>query len=264
MSVWIIVVVFIVLGLFLINLVLYFIQEKFIFHNQRLPQDYQFQFDNNFQELTLLTKDNARLNGVIFKREDTRGLLIYYHNHSENIQRWGNTAAYFLGYNLDVLVMDYRGYGKSTGDFDENMMFDDAQLWYDYISNDYEGRKIIIYGRGLGASFASYVASKNNVNCLILEAPMYNLMHTGEFLYPYLPFNILLKYNFDASESFKQIKCRSFLFHGKKDKVIPYTASVKLHELQPETSELILIDEGDHFNIMRMDAYLEKISEILE
>ena len=261
MSTWIVIILLILLGLTLIFTILYFIQEQFIFHGERLPADYKFNFERDFKEINIQSYDGETLNGVLFHKQDAKGILVYYHNHSGNIQIKGEKAAFFTNYDYEVLLMDYRGFGKTTGKINESLMLSDAQQWYNLIADKYD--KIVIYGRGIGATFAACVASQNKVDHLILEAPVYSLPETGRYMYQYLPYNYILKYKFDTADCFRYISCKITIFHGVKDQVVNYRSSVKLRDLNPDNATLILIDDADHFNVFNHPEYLDALSRIL-
>ncbi|RUA06860.1 MAG: alpha/beta hydrolase, partial [Flavobacteriia bacterium] len=245
----------------IVSLVLYLIQEKFIFHGVKIPMDYKFSFENDFEEISLKTDDGKVLNAVLFKRQNPKGLILFFHNHAGNVIKWSDTAVFFSNYNYDVLLVDYRGFGKSTGKFNEKKMLNDAQLWYDTIKDKYA--KIIVFGRGLGAFFAAKVAADNSIDQLILESPVYNLTRAGKFIYPYQPFYLLLKYQFDCSEDIKKVQCKITILHGKKDKVICYESGQELYELNKEHADFILIEDADHFNLINHPVYLETIDKLL-
>ncbi|MDP4679245.1 MAG: lysophospholipase [Cyclobacteriaceae bacterium] len=107
--------------------IFYFLQEKFIFQASSLPDHHQFDIDKEFEEVYLNTAEKARIHGVLIKSDSTKGVILYFHGNRKNIARWGNLACYFSDCNYDVLVMDYRGYGKSRGQRSEQLLHSDAK-----------------------------------------------------------------------------------------------------------------------------------------
>ena len=91
------------------------IQEKFIFLPTQLPEEYSYSFENEFEEFFLTNPDGARLNALHFKTNKPKGVILYFHGNAGDLSRWGEIANRFLDFEYDVIVMDYRGYGKSTG-----------------------------------------------------------------------------------------------------------------------------------------------------
>ena len=262
MLIAIIVIILVVFLVFTISLTLYFLQDKIIFHPEKLPKNYQFNFTIDFEEINLESNDGNILNGLLFMAHNTKGLVIFYHNHSGNIEHWSRSALFMNKLGHDVLLMDYRGFGKSTGSFNEGSFLEDAKLWYNYGRDRYDEDKISIYGRGLGATFATYVASLNNPKRLCLESPFCSLNYMAKMHYPLLPVKLISKYKFETYKYIGDVKCKVYLFHGKLNKLISYKNSVKLHEASKENTELLLLPNGNHYNLINNPLYLNKIKEI--
>jgi len=134
----------------MIGSALYFLQEKILFRPTVLNQTYVYKFSHPFEELFLKADDNAMINVLHFKAEQPKGVILYFHGNAGDLSRWGNITSYFVERNYDVLVMDYRTYGKSTGALSEHALYSDAQMCYDYLKDRYNENDITIYGRSLG------------------------------------------------------------------------------------------------------------------
>ena len=266
MSIFIIIIFSVVLILIIIGIMLYIIQDKMIFHAEKLPKKYIFSFRNDFEEINLKTKDNQILNGLLFNANDeSKGIILYFHNHSGNIMHWSSFSGYFNRLGYDVLMMDYRGYGKSTGNYNEKLMFEDSLRWYDYVLEFYDENSITIYGCGIGGSFATYVASLHKPKSLILESPIYNLMFTANRFYRFIPAKSLIsKYKFDTSAYIKNVKCKVFIIHGKLNTLVDFRNGVELQKLAKDNIDLLIIPDGNHYNLVSHSMYLHKIEKILQ
>ena len=262
MPIWLVIIISILILIFSVSLILYSIQDRFIFHAEKLPKNYKFSFKGNFEEINLKTDDGNNLNGVIFKVEDPKGIILFFHNHSGNIEHTSTFSALFNKLKYDVLMMDYRGYGKSTGKFNEQLMLDDTKLWYNFVKRFYKEEQITVMGRGIGATFATYVASENNPKQICLGSPLFDMNYTAKFLYPYLPYSLILKYKFDTAKYIEKVKCNIYIFHGKQDELVHYTNSEKLYELSKEKAELNIIPEGNHYNLINNETVLNRLKEI--
>ncbi len=265
MSFFVIIIISVLSVLIIISVILYLAQDKIIFHAVKLPANYRFSFKSDFEEINLKTHDNQTLNGLLFKVSDPKGVVLFFHNHSGNIEHWSRSATYINHLNYDALLIDYRGYGKSTGSFNEKLMMEDSKLWYDFTKDLYDENLITVYGRGIGGTFATYAASLNKPKRLILESPLYDMMFTSKYVYPYIPFKSLIsKYRFDTASSIKNVKCKIYIFHGKLNKLVDYRNSVKLEELSKENIDLMIIPDGNHYNLVNHQMYLNKIAELLQ
>lgn len=243
---------------------LYFFQEKLIFRPTQLPEDHTFQFSQPFEEIFLEGKERSLLNAVLLKAEDSKGLIIYYHGNSGDLSRWGEVGAYFIQFGYDVLVMDYRTYGKSRGKLSETSLYDDAQLFYYEALQRYDEEDIVVYGRSLGCTFASYVSARNNPSRLILETPFYSLADLVKSKYPVLPAQRLLKYQFPTASFVTRIDCPTAVIHGTDDAVVPYESGKKLYQtFSNGQTEFISISDGEHNNLVQFEAYQKSMERLL-
>ncbi len=249
----------------LIGILLYMFQERILFRPTILEQDYEFVFSYDFEELTLKTEDKASLNAIHFKVESPEGIILYFHGNKGNIQRWGAYTEFFVKKRYDVLVMDYRTFGKSKGKLSEEALYKDAQLFYDYLKKQYEEGQITIYGRSLGTGIATWVASKNKPKQLLLETPYYGIADVAKHRFPIFPIESLLNYKFPSHQFIKDIKCPISIFHGTKDKVVPYRSGRKLFDEAPkELTTFTKVDGGNHNNLILFKDYLEGIDSVLK
>jgi uncharacterized protein len=120
----------------LICVLLYLFQEKLIFFPQKLVRDYRFEYNQPFEELYITTSDKTRLHGLLFKADNSKGLIFYLHGNGGALDSWGEVARTYTGLNYDVFLLDYRGYGKSEGTINgQKQLFADVQTVYDTMKN---------------------------------------------------------------------------------------------------------------------------------
>jgi len=248
----------------MVSSLLYFLQEKMLFLPTVLEQDYAFEFTQSFEELFFKTDNNAVINAIHFKAETPKGVILYFHGNAGDLSRWGNVAEYFVELNYDVLIMDYRTYGKSTGALSEQVFYDDAQFCYNYLKERYAENKITLYGRSLGTGAATYLASRNTPKQLILETPYYSITHVAASRFPMFPVEKLLKYKFPSFQFIEHVKCSISILHGTDDAVIPMQSARKLFEAAPKAlTSFTIVDGGNHNDLVRYKSYHSKIREIL-
>ena len=243
---------------------LYFFQEKIIFRPTILAQDYTFNFSNFFEELFLKAEDGAIINAIHFKTENPKGVILYFHGNAGDLSRWGKITEFFVEKDYDVLVMDYRTYGKSKGKLSEQALYNDAQMCYNYVLDRYQESEIIVYGRSLGTGLATYLASNNNPRQLILETPYYSLTDVAKHRFPMFPNNKLLRYDFPSYKFVQNVKCPISIFHGTDDTVVPYVSGEKLFNSMVQKEKMFFtIENGEHNNLMAFDSYIQQIQKIL-
>ena len=243
---------------------LLFLQEKMIFMPEPLPQDFAYSFSTDFEELFLETEDGAMLNALHFRVPDAKGVVLYFHGNAGELSRWGIVVQDFLKLNYDVLVMDYRTYGKSTGKLSEEALYADAELFYEYVLKRYPEDKIIVYGRSLGTTFATYVASRHHPKHLFLEAPFFSLGEVAGNRFPMYPVGWFLKYHFPTNKYLKQVTCPITVFHGTDDFVVDYKNSQMLSKIKTAGNfKLITIPGGTHNNLSDSAVYKRVLQKYL-
>lgn len=251
-------------GLVLLSVIIYFIQEKLIFKPEKLRQDFVYKYDVPFEELFFDIAPGVRINGLHFKVDNPLGLVLYFHGNSRSIKGWAKYAKDFYRYNYDVVLVDYRGFGKSTGKRNEKDMLNDMQFVYAELAAKYHENHIIVYGRSLGSGFAAKVASDNMPRYLILDAPYFSFRKAVERFLPMLPMRLVLRFHMRTDKWITKVNCHTYILHGTKDWLIPINNSEKLQALNPRKITLIRIHGGGHNNLPSFHEYHNFVRDILQ
>ena len=247
----------------MIGTILYTLQEKILFRPTVLESNYQFQFQSEFEEINLKSKDGAIINALHFKAENPKGVILYFHGNAGDLSRWGKIAERFLEYNYDIFIMDYRTYGKSRGELSEQALYADAQLCYDYVYKSFPPEKVTVYGRSLGSGIATYLASKHSTNQLILETPYYSILDVAQYRFPMFPVKGMLKYELPTYKFLENVDCPISIFHGTDDYVVPYSSGMKLKDSTDKAIRFITIEGGGHNNLIEFEHYNSGIEKLL-
>lgn len=251
---------------FLLFLVVGCHQERMVFHAEQLPQDYNYEFDNPFKEVFIPVNDKVKINGLLFKTENAKGLVFYLHGNAGTLKGWGSIADLYLKNNYDFFIMDYRSFGKSTGKIDkEKDMYNDIQVVYDSIQSqfNYEEKDIVVIGYSIGTGFAAKLTADNHPKQLVLKAPYYsipNLINQSAKIVPHF----LVKYKLPTYKYLKEIKVPITIFHGDEDHTIPIKSSYKLQIFFKSTDSLIVMPGNNHEGFHVNKIYQKGITTILK
>tara|TARA_R110002096_G_scaffold50152_2_gene131940 strand:+ start:786 stop:1604 length:819 start_codon:yes stop_codon:yes gene_type:complete len=241
---------------------LYVTQESLLFPGTKLPDDYRFDFDLPFEEITIPV-DGAELNALHFRQENPRGLVFFLHGNGGNLQSWTSNIRYYQQVNYDMFMLDYRGYGKSSGEIEsEAQMHADVRAAWDRVAAEYDGKPIVIYGRSLGSAVATKLAADVDPALLILVSPFSSVVAMAKQEYPYLPAS-LVRYPFRTDELIGKVKSPIIFVHGTDDRLIPLSHSELLLERATAPSELLVIDGAGHSDIHRYESYTEGLTAAL-
>ena len=243
---------------------LYVFQEKFIFFPEKLDQNFKFSFEQNFEEVSVRTSDNILLHGILFKSDDSKGLIFYLHGNAGSLRSWGSAAKIYTDLNYDVFMLDYRGYGKSGGSISsQEQLYQDVQTAYTEMKKRYNEDKIIVIGYSIGTGPAARISSINSPKLLILQAPYYSLKDMMSHIYPIIP-TFLLKYKFETNNYIKDCAMPIVIFHGNQDEVVYYNSSVKLEKLLKPGDKLVTLYGQGHNGMTDNPDYRNEIKKILE
>jgi len=247
-------------------LVLYFFQEKLIFHPYALPQDRVFHFEQPFEEHFLDAGDGVKLHAIHFHPTgDSKGMVIYYHGNGGCMDRWGFVAKDFTDRGYEVFMTDYRGYGKSGGTIQsEDQFITDANALYEYGAGLVPGKRIVVVGTSMGSGVAPGVAAKYQPDMLILNTPYNSLLDvTKSHIFGILPINWILKYHLKSEDLIGRYNGPVYIIHGTADRTVPYACAEKLAmRSNPANTTFITVQGGTH-QLGSDPAYLGMLDQAL-
>lgn len=255
----------ILIVILVIGLLIYFFQHKFFFQPEKLPPDFKFAYEHlKAEEKTVETEPGAQINYLHFQVNEPKGVVIYLKGNTKSIKGWGKFAIDFTRLGYEVIMMDYRGFGKSTGKRTAEAMKRDSQFIYDIVKKEFSEEKIVVYGRSLGSGFAARLASKNNPRLLILTSPIYSLLRTIHRYLPFMPAKPFLRYNIPTFQYLKNVRCPIKIIHGSDDRLVPIKTAVDLSEINPKLTRLYVILGAGHINVHHFEEYHRVMEEIFE
>ncbi len=238
---------------------LYLMQEKIIFPATKLSADYRFQFDQPFSEVWIPVS-GATLHALHFRQPHPRGVVFFLHGNVGNLVTWTTGVDFYQRVNYDLFIVDYRGYGKSTGRVEsEAQLHADARAAYDAMAALYRDTPIVIYGRSLGTGLAASLARDVNPRLLVLVSAFTSLEAAAAREYPWAPAWIL-EFPMHTDAVIGEVKSPVLLIHGSEDKLIPRSDSERLRALARSPAELLIVPGAGHNDIHKFPAYLDGLA----
>lgn len=224
---------------------MYFYQEDFIFHPDKLSSNSTLHFDIPFEEICIPV-DGKSLSSAYFKVPNSKGLVFFLHGNAGNLLSQNEAAQFYTALGYDFFTFDYRSFGKSSGEIEsEEQFFKDIQIAYDLMKEKYDESKIFVIGYSVGTASAAMITARNNPSKLILIAPYYSLVDMTVRNYKIVP-TFLLKYRFETNVFLAKIKKPILLIHGDKDEVLPFECSVELAKLLDADDTFLPIKNQGH------------------
>lgn len=243
----------------------YIFQERFIFVRYQLAPRSRFRFKFPYEERYLEAGRGVRLHALYFRADAPRGVVLYFHGNTGNLRRWGKLAPRFTALGYDVLMPDYRDYGKSGGRLSPRALQADALLWYDSLGHAWGDERIVVYGRSLGSGMAVPVAAARAPRLLVLETPFANMYDVARNFLWILPYKLLLRYPFRNDRAVRRVRCPVHIFHGKRDDVVPYNSALKLYSMVPTDvhREMHTFPKGHHSDLARFARFNREMRRVL-
>ena len=244
------------------GIILYFLQDSLLFHPRPVAKNYNYSFDIPFAELNIPFK-NDNLSIVQFKTTVTKkGLVLFYHGNMKNVEHYAKYPSLFVRNGYDVWMIDYPGFGKTTGKRSEKIIYEQALMMYDLAVKNWSSDSLVIYGKSIGTGIASHVAAKRKCRRLILETPYYSINALARHYFPVYPVVPMTKYTLPIYQDVQEVNAPISFFHGTKDEVVPYRQSIRLKKEKPSI-ELITIEGGKHNNLSDFGLFQGKLDSLL-
>jgi uncharacterized protein len=248
----------------LIGIGIYYLQDYILFRPEKVKKDQPYHFSMPYKELNIPFNDQTNINIIQFTTTAApKGVVLYFHGNRKNITRYEKYAPNFTGNGYEVWMIDYPGYGKSTGPLTEQRLYDFAAQFYALARSCFSKDSIIIYGKSLGTGIASWLASKKGCKQLILETPYYSITSLCSRYFPIYPVNRLIQYKIPSYEYLKQVIAPVTIFHGTSDWVITYNNAQQLIPSLKPTDKFFTIEGGSHNDLNDFPLFHQKLDSLL-
>lgn len=251
----------------LIGIGVKYFQDMILFHPEKKFRNEKFNTNLPHKEVNIHFNASSNMNVVEFFASDTthiKGVVLYFHGNRKNIDWYATYAPNFTKNNYEVWMIDYPGFGKSTGPLTEQRLYEYATQLYKLARSRFAKDNIIIYGKSMGTGIAAQLASVKDCKALVLETPYNSLTSlVGNYLFMY-PLKNILHYNFPTFEYLPKVDAPITIFHGTSDGVIPYSNAQKLKQVLKEKDEFITIEGGEHNNLNDYPLFHQKLNAILQ
>jgi uncharacterized protein len=251
----------VLLGLYAALLaVMYLRQESLIFQPTPLAHDHRYAVAG--LEDVQIPVDGATLHARHLKLPNPKGLVFFLHGNGGNADSWVTSVDLYRRINYDFFIVDYRGYGKSSGNISsEAELHADVRRAWDLVAPQYANKIKVIFGRSLGTGLAAKLAADVQPHKTILVSAYRSMGAMVQQVYPFIP-RALLRYPLATEEYVPRIKTPVLLFHGDQDELIPVAHSLHLKSLAPR-GEAIVIPNGHHADLQEIPFYYNTLAERL-
>ena len=236
-------------------------QEGLLFHPEPLAADTTLATEADVHE-RWVEVPGARLSVLELRLPEPRGVVFFLHGNAGNLRSWFTNTDFYRRAGFDLVMPDYRGFGKSTGRIEsEAQLHTDVMAAWLAVAPRYAGKRIVIYGRSLGTGLAAELAAAVQPDLTVLVSPYASIAGLAREHYPWLPTQAL-RYPLRTDRAIGRIRGPLLLVHGDNDEVIPFSESAKLQAVLPH-AQLVRIEGGGHNDLQQLPAYRQAMAAAL-
>ena len=260
-------------GVFLLlSLLLYLFQGKMLFLSNMpgraltaSPADIGLEYE----DISMLTRDGEQLHGWYVPATNRRGVVLFFHGNAGNISHRLDSIGIFHQLGLDTLIIDYRGYGQSTGKPTEQGTYLDAQAAWSYLVDErgIPADEIIIFGRSLGGAIGAWLGAQHTPAAVIIESSFTSGVDMARRLYPFLPARLITRLRYPVAEYASQLDCPVLVVHSLDDEIIPFEMGRSVYAAVKQRKSFLEL-RGDHNNgffisrrdyVAGLDSFFESV-----
>ncbi|MHA4812435.1 alpha/beta hydrolase [Flavitalea flava] len=279
-------ILFLIYGI--VGIAFYYGQDKLLLHPEVVKKETKYDFGQQpYTELNIPYDKETNLNIIQFKtaeaaNEDTfpgknkiyhdsisrpgspKGVVLYFHGNKKNITWYARHVPDFTRSGYEVWMLDYPGFGKSTGKLNEQKLYDYSLVLYKLARSRYTPTQIVIYGKSFGTGVAAQLASVRDCRRLILECAYYSMESVYRHYLPVYPIGKMAHYHLPTNERLPSVTAPVTIFHGTKDGLIPFSNAERLKPLLKTGDEFIPIEGGSHNDLGNFPLFHQKLDSLLK
>jgi uncharacterized protein len=220
----------------------------------------------SYEEISFSSRDGVILSGWWIPAEHPRGAVLFCHGNGGNVGTSLESLVIIHELGLDLLIFDYRGYGRSGGHPSEEGTYADAEAAWEFLSDrkNVPPYRVIIWGRSLGGPIAAKTASVHPAGLVIMESTFTSLQELVKSYFPIIPRGLLADYAYDTLFYLGKVKTPVLVIHSPDDHVVPFSHGRKLFESINGPKSFLQIKGGHAGGFLESrDVYTARINDFI-
>ncbi len=201
-----------------------------------------------YRDLTLTTSDGVAINAWYVPAPNARATILFSHGNAGNIGNRLETVRILHSLGANVLLYDYRGFGKSEGSPGEEGTYRDAEAAWEYLvtKEAVSPHRLLLWGRSLGSAVAIELAMRKKAGALVVESGFTSVATVAKKVIPYLPVDLLVRHRYASIGKVSSITLPALFIHSPDDEVIPFAQGRELFEQSASVPKQFLAIRGSH------------------
>jgi pimeloyl-ACP methyl ester carboxylesterase len=229
----------------------YLIANRFVYQPVRYPNGWwDMQAELGARDVWLRASDGIKLHAWMIESPGNRPVTLYLHGNGDNLSLRPGHLREISAAGTSVLILDYRGFGRSEGRPTERGLYRDAEAAYDYLTGRYRPEQIVVHGESLGSAVAVHLAARRPCAAVVLECPITSVTEMAARTVPVL--GPLFVRGFDARRKIAGVHVPMLIIHGDDDRRVPYAIGRSLYEAANEPKQFWTVEGARHQNIVEV------------
>jgi fermentation-respiration switch protein FrsA (DUF1100 family) len=224
--------------------------------------------DRPVEEVFLRTEDDVRIHAFLLPSEGASRALLFLHGNAGNASHRLPNAELLARLGVTVLLLDYRGYGRSEGRPTEHGVYADARAGLAHLVDalGFAEERVALFGRSLGGAVAVDLARERALGAVILESTFTSLADMSRHVLGSGLAAFLLGDRFDSAAKIADLRAPLLMIHGDRDRIVPYPLGRSLFEAAPEPKHFTTVRGAGHNDTVQVGGrpYLDRIGRFLE
>jgi fermentation-respiration switch protein FrsA (DUF1100 family) len=221
----------------------------------------------DYEDVALVADDGVRLHAWFVPAPDARATLLFFHGNGGNLSHRMDSLRIFHDLGLSVLILSYRGYGRSEGRPSEIGIQRDANAAWRHLREDrgIPAEEIVVFGRSLGAAVGAELAARERPGAVILESAFTSAADLAAEVYPWLPVRWLVRYEYDVRGALRDIDAPVLIAHSRDDEIVPFRHARELEVAAGANTRLLEMRGGHNDGFLRTGAvYPQGLHDFLD
>ena len=247
-----------------VGIAVYYLQDYFFFRPEPVDLGFRYDFGQPYREVNLAFNNFSNINVIQFTADSTpKGCVLYFHGNRKNVGWYAKHAPLVTRAGYEVWMIDYPGYGNSTGRLNEEVLHAYALQLYRLARKSFEADSIILYGRSMGTGIAARLASRETASRLILETPYYSFTSVAAHFLPIYPVERMIHVKLPTYQYLPQVEEPILILHGTDDGLIPLSNALRLQPLLKPGDRFVTIKGGSHNDLAEFEQFRKAIGDVV-
>jgi len=218
-----------------------------------------------YEDVTVKASDGVALHAWYVPAPRAHCTVLFLHGNAGNISHRLDKLAILNDLGANVMLLDYRGYGRSEGTPDEDGTYRDAEAAYAWLrGRGVAAEHLVVYGESLGGPIATDLAAHVSVGGLVLESAPSSILEVARYHYPWVPVAMFLSVRYDALSRIGRVTAPLLILHSRNDEIVPFTMAEQLYAAANQPKRLVPLRGAHNDNfLVAADTYRAALDDFL-